>query len=239
MHRASNDLRAAEIALAAVRNRLRILGKSDAEIDALETRRQDERRSPWSWRRSAARSSQRQVGLGQYINSAAAAPPIRIFSIGDLSTVWLVANVRETDAPRDASSATPVEVHVLAYPERVFKAKLTYVAPVGRSQHASPAGAGRDRESRRRAEAGDVRQFQHHHRRRRRGARRCRRSAVVYEGDDGAGLGRAATTARWRCAPIRVGRTSDGMVEVLAGLKPARQVVTSGSLFIDRAAKGD
>jgi multidrug efflux pump subunit AcrA (membrane-fusion protein) len=32
---------------------------------------------------------------------------------------------------------------------------------------------------------------------------------------------------------------SDGRVEVLAGLAPGEKVVTSGSLFIDRAAKGD
>jgi len=36
--------------------------------------------------------------------------------------------------------------------------------------------------------------------------------------------------------PIQVGRTTDGYVEVLSGLKAGERVVTQGSLFIDRAA---
>jgi cobalt-zinc-cadmium efflux system membrane fusion protein len=36
---------------------------------------------------------------------------------------------------------------------------------------------------------------------------------------------------------IRTGRSSNGMVEVLDGLKPGEKVVTRGSLFIDRASQ--
>ena len=36
---------------------------------------------------------------------------------------------------------------------------------------------------------------------------------------------------------IRTGRVDDGMVEVLAGLKPGENIVTRGTLFIDRAAQ--
>jgi cobalt-zinc-cadmium efflux system membrane fusion protein len=38
--------------------------------------------------------------------------------------------------------------------------------------------------------------------------------------------------------PIRTGRSNDGYVEVLDGLKPGERVITRGSLFIDRAAAG-
>jgi cobalt-zinc-cadmium efflux system membrane fusion protein len=38
---------------------------------------------------------------------------------------------------------------------------------------------------------------------------------------------------------IRAGRTQGGEVEVLAGLEPGERVVTSGAIFIDRAAKSD
>jgi len=34
-------------------------------------------------------------------------------------------------------------------------------------------------------------------------------------------------------------RTTDGMVEVRAGLSPGEKVVTSGTVFIDRAARAD
>jgi cobalt-zinc-cadmium efflux system membrane fusion protein len=36
---------------------------------------------------------------------------------------------------------------------------------------------------------------------------------------------------------IHTGRTSEGMVEVVEGLKAGEKVVTRGSLFIDRAAR--
>jgi multidrug efflux pump subunit AcrA (membrane-fusion protein) len=51
-----------------------------------------------------------------------------VYTIGNLSTVWLIANVRETDAPL-THVGEPVEVHVLAFPGRVFKAKISWVAP--------------------------------------------------------------------------------------------------------------
>jgi cobalt-zinc-cadmium efflux system membrane fusion protein len=35
---------------------------------------------------------------------------------------------------------------------------------------------------------------------------------------------------------IRTGRTTDGWVEVLDGLKPGERIVTKGGLFIDQAA---
>ena len=38
---------------------------------------------------------------------------------------------------------------------------------------------------------------------------------------------------------VRIGQIADGMVEILEGLSPGAKVVTSGALFIDRAASGD
>jgi len=63
--------------------------------------------------------------------------------------------------------------------------------------------------------------------------------ALVYEGSD---------VHVWVAHPadktigsrdIRLGAVRDGMAQVLGGLKPGDQVVTSGSLFIDRAVTGD
>jgi hypothetical protein len=55
------------------------------------------------------------VGLGQYINSAASGASNPVFSIGDMSKVWLLANVSEADAP-SMQLGQAVEVHVLAFP---------------------------------------------------------------------------------------------------------------------------
>src|SRR5436190_9899556 len=121
---AQGDLRAAQITLAAVRNRLSILGRSDEEVGRLEKLDRIGAETIVS-APIGGTIIQRKVGLGQYINAGANDP---VFTVGNLSTVWLIANVRESDAPRMKVGA-PVEVAVLAFPGRVFNAKLAYVAP--------------------------------------------------------------------------------------------------------------
>jgi cobalt-zinc-cadmium efflux system membrane fusion protein len=227
---AKNSFRSAETALAMVRNRLRILGKTDAEIGALESA---QRMDPIAYVLApiSGTVTDRQVGPGQYLQSGASTP---VYSIGNLSTVWLVANVREVAAPLMRKGA-PVEVRVLAYPGRVFKAKLTYVAPsidpnsrrlTVRAEIENADGALKPEmfasfsisvggES----EAPAVPQ-----------------RAIVYEGD-GARVWVMQQGNSIGLRQIRTGRISNGMVEVLAGLTPGERVVTAGALFIDRAAK--
>jgi len=229
---AQNGLRSAETAFALVRNRLRILGKSEAEIGALE---KAQKVSPTSFVLApiSGRVTDRQVGLGQYIQAGASTP---VYSIGDLSTVWLIANVREADAPLMRRGA-PVEVRVLALPGKVFKAKLAYVAPsvdpnthrlAVRAEVENPDGALKPEMfasfSIITGEESD--------------ALTVPQEAIVYEGDHARVwvLQQDGTIAS---REIRVGRTSAGMVEVLAGLKRGEKVVTSGTLFIDRAARRD
>jgi membrane fusion protein, heavy metal efflux system len=124
-----NTVRADEIALAAVRNRLRILGKSDKEIASLEAQ-PTQKLDPVTIVTAPIGGiiTQRQIGLGQYINSMTGGASSPVYTIGNLSTVWLIANVRETDAPL-MHVGEPVEVHVLAFPGRVFDAKISWVAP--------------------------------------------------------------------------------------------------------------
>jgi cobalt-zinc-cadmium efflux system membrane fusion protein len=60
-------------------------------------------------------------------------------------------------------------------------------------------------------------------------------SAVVYEGDLAhVWVLSAADLLAYRA--VQIGRSSDGLVEVLAGLKAGESIVTQGSLFIDQAA---
>ena len=94
---AQGDLRSAEIALAAVRNRLRILGRSDDEIAKLEKTDRIGAEAIVS-APIGGTIIQRRVGLGQYINAGATDP---VFTVGNLSTVWLIANVREVGRAQD------------------------------------------------------------------------------------------------------------------------------------------
>src|SRR3954449_8178221 len=91
---AQNDMRSSQTALEAARNKLRILGFTDATISAFQNKGAIDREITIN---SPIKGTvvQRKVGPGQYVNSGASDP---VFVIGDLSTVWLIAFVRESDA---------------------------------------------------------------------------------------------------------------------------------------------
>jgi cobalt-zinc-cadmium efflux system membrane fusion protein len=234
---AENTVRANEIALHAVRSRLRILGKTDQEIASLEAE-PTQKLNPMAIVTAPVRGTitQRQIGLGQYINSEAAGAASPVFTISDLSTVYLIANVREVDTPL-MHVGLPLEVHVLAYPGRVFKGKVSYVAPsIDPNTHRLPVRA--DVENPDGAlkpgmfanfsiitgEAST--------------APAVPQEAIVYEGER-ARVWVAGDGDTLALREIRIGRTSDGLVEVLAGLSAGEKVVTSGTVFIDRAARAD
>jgi len=234
---AENTVRANEIALHAVRSRLRILGKTDQEIASLEAE-PTQKLNPMAIVTAPVRGTitQRQIGLGQYINSEAAGAASPVFTISDLSTVYLIANVREVDTPL-MHVGLPLEVHVLAYPGRVFKGKVSYVAPsIDPNTHRLPVRA--DVENPDGAlkpgmfanfsiitgEAST--------------APAVPQEAIVYEGER-ARVWVAGDGDTLALREIRTGRTSDGLVEVLAGLSAGEKVVTSGTVFIDRAARAD
>ncbi len=178
----------------------------------------------------------RAVGPGQYLNSTANGATTPIFTISDLSKVWLVANVREDDAGR-LHVGQPIDMHVAAFPGRTFKARLDYVAPMidpatrrlpVRAVIANPDGALKpamfaDFDIKTGADQTAV---------------AVPTAAVIYEGDQ-ARVWVAQRGQSLGLREIKTGRTSNGEVEVLSGLNPGDQVVVSGAIFIDRAAKND
>ena len=231
---ARSNLHSAEIALAAVRNRLRILGKSDQQIAALEsapTGRIDpiaDVAAP-----IGGTVTQRQVGPGQYISSGASDP---VYTIGDLSVVWLVAKVREADAPKIRLGES-AEVHVLAYPGRVFRAKISWIgSSIDTDTHRLPVRADVENPD------GALKPMMF--------ARfdivtgpaverpAVSEEAVVYEGS-AARLWVAGPKDTVTARPVRTGIVRDGMVEITSGLAAGEKVVTAGALFIDQAAGGE
>jgi len=234
---AQNAASGAEIALAAVRNRLRILDRSDDEVASLEAQ-PTQKIDPVVVVSApiAGVVTQRQVGVGQYISSVTNGGANAVYTIGDLKTVWLMGNVREGDSAL-MHLGTPVEVRVPAYPDRVFDARISWVAAAidpnthrlsVRADVANPDGALKPTMF---ANFTIVTGAAAN-------APAVPRSAIVYEGD----------TARVWVAPsdnllalreIRTGRTSGDLVEVVEGLSPGEKVVTSGALFIDRAVNTD
>lgn len=225
------DLSTAEASLRSVRNRLRILGYSDQAIDAL-----DSDGHPGAVAQIVAPIGgvivDRQLGPGQYAQAGASTP---VFTIADMSTVWMVGNVREADAGH-VHRGQAVEVGVLAYPDRTFTARVVYVAPtIDPNTHRLAVRAVIDNADGAlkpemfasfRILTGEGAQ-----------APAVPASAVVYEGDS-AHVWVLQSADAIIIRPIRAGRSNDGYVEVLDGLKSGERIITKGSLFIDRAAAG-
>jgi cobalt-zinc-cadmium efflux system membrane fusion protein len=230
---AQNNLRSTDIALAAARNQLRILGKSEAELAALEAQ-PTQQLDPVAVVTApiAGTVTQRQVGLGQYIQSVSSGASTPVYTIGDLSKVYLIANVREADAGT-VKVGDPVEVRVPAYSGRVFNAKLSWVAP------------SIDTNTHRLAVRADVENLD--------GALKpmmfanfiittgeattapaVPQSAVVYEGNK-ARVWVVGEDGTLTLREIRTGRTTEGTIEVVSGLSAGEKVVTKGTVFIDRA----
>ena len=119
---ATSDHQTAEGNFKAAKNAVRIFGKTDAEIEEILAQRKVDSTllvpSPISGRiiaRNAAPGFLTQPGN----------PPAP-YSVADLSTMWMIANVIETDAPA-YRVGQKVEVKVPAYPDAVFHGHVTTV----------------------------------------------------------------------------------------------------------------
>jgi membrane fusion protein, heavy metal efflux system len=117
---ATSDQQTAEGAFKAARDAVRIFGKTDAEIDRIVADRRVESilvvPSTISGQIIA-----RNAAPGLYVQPGNAPAP---YTLADLSTMWMVANVIETDAPA-YRLGQPVEVRVPAYPDTVFRGYVT------------------------------------------------------------------------------------------------------------------
>ena len=231
LNAAQNDVRSAATALEAGRNRLRILGKTDEEIAAFEETGKINPETP-IFAPIAGTIVQRKMGPGQYVNAGASDP---VFVVGDLSTVWLVAYVRETEASK-IHLEQQINFTVLTQPNEIYRGNITYISatldPNTRRLMVRAAIPNPQRTLKPEmfatvsifTDEGDL-------------APAVPRDAVIYEGDTARVwvAGKDRTLALRRITP---GVTDGGMVQVLDGIKPGEEVVTKGSLFIDRAAIG-
>ena len=223
------DKSAAEAALEAARNRLRLLGKTDAEI---ETFQKEGRISPETVIPSPISGTvvQRKVGPGQFVGGAQSDP---VFVIGDLSSVWVVANVKETDAPAMKLGA-PIEFRVMALPDRTFTANISYIA------------ASVDPNTRRLTVRANVPNAEGTLKpemfamvelttRKAHDAPSVPRSAIVYDGENAHVwlVGEDQSVIKRR---VKVGSATGDRVQVLEGISTGDRVVARGTLFLDRTA---
>jgi cobalt-zinc-cadmium efflux system membrane fusion protein len=223
---ATSDQQTAEGNFKAAKNAVRIFGKSDAEIDQiLRDRKVDSTlvvRSPIDGRvvtRNAAPGFLTQPGT-------APAP----FSIADISTMWMVANVIETDAPA-YKVGQPVEVRVPAYPDKTFKGHVTTV------------GSTIDPNTRRQLVRSEVEDPEHLlragmyasfviHVGEPMRSPAVPEDGVVREGDGTMTVWVTQDDRHFVKRTVRVGLRQNGWVQILDGLHQGETVVTEGAVFL-------
>lgn len=227
---ATSDQRTAEATLAAARDKLRVLGRSPAEIAGIEATRRVNAvvavTAPL-----AGTVVQRRIGPNQWLNAGGAEP---IYTIADLSQMWLVAGVREMDAPL-VRPGQVVQVSVDALPGRAFEARIENVAnaldPSTRRLTIRAAVQDPDRLLKPemfasfRIAVGEASE-----------AVAVPAGALIHRGAS-TSLWEALDGERFILRSVRTGLQSDGMVQVTEGLSPGARIVTGGALFIDRAAQ--
>jgi cobalt-zinc-cadmium efflux system membrane fusion protein len=222
----TSDQQTAEGNYKAARNSVRIFGKTDEEIDQVVNMRKVDSTllvpSPISGRivtRSAAPGFLTQPGN-------APAP----YSVADISTMWMVANVIETDAPA-YKLGQDVEVRVPAYPDAVFKGHVTALGSMidpnthrqlVRSQIDDPQHLLR---------SGMFASFVIHvgdpmH------SLAVPVNGVVREGDGTMTVWVTSDRRHFMKRTVKIGLQQDGWDQVLEGLEPGETVVTDGAVFL-------
>jgi cobalt-zinc-cadmium efflux system membrane fusion protein len=228
---AQNDLRSSQTALDASVNKLKILGFKEQDID---TFRQKGGINPevTIFAPIAGTVVQRKMGPGQYVSAGSSDP---VYVIGDLSTVWLTAFVRETDAAAVAIGQE-IAFTVLALPGRPLFARINYVAaaidPATRRLLVRATIDNKDGLLKPEMFANVTIYSPSDH-----AAVGVPKTALIYEADQ-VRVWVAHDDKTIELRQIKPGLTNGDLVEVLGNLKPGEKIVTKGSLFIDRAASG-
>jgi len=223
----------AEGALRAARHAVAIFGKTEAEIDHTVAARQVETalivRSPITGRITARNAA---PGLLEQPGN----PPAP-YSVADLSTMWMLANVPEADSP-NFKLGQEVRVSVMAFPGRVFTGKIAAI------------GATVDPNSRRITVRSEIKDPNHELKPQMFATFVIRTGApvrapgvplngVVREGDGTMSVWVVGDDPhRFTRRIVRIGHQQGGYDEILEGLKPGETVAVNGAIFLSNILYG-
>ena len=222
----TSDQQTAEGAFKAAKDAVRIFGKIDDEIEQIVVTRKIE-----STLRVASpitgRVVTRNAAPGFLTQPGNPPPP---FQVADVSTMWMIANVIETDAPA-YKLGQEVAVTVLAYPGKVF------------SGHVTNLGSQIDPNSRRQLVRSEIDDPEHLLRAGMYASFVIRvgdpvtslavpADGVVREGDGTMSVWVTAGGRHFVKRTVTIGLRQDGWVQILEGLKAGETVVTEGAVYL-------
>jgi membrane fusion protein, heavy metal efflux system len=221
-----SDQQTAEGNLRAGRDSVRIFGKSDAEIDQIIAQRKADPTlvvpSPINGRVTA-----RNAAPGLFVQPGSAPAP---YSVADIDTMWMLANVTETDSPA-FQIGQAVQVRLSAFPGRVYDGKVTTI------------GAMVDPNTRRVLVRSEISDPQHELRSGMFGnftisvgtpvrSPAVPLAGVVREGDGTQTVWVTADRRRFTRRAVRIGQQREGYRQILEGLQVGELVATEGAIFL-------
>jgi membrane fusion protein, heavy metal efflux system len=226
---ATSDSRAAQGAYRAARDAVRLFGKSDAEMDRIV----DERRvdpilvvpSPIS-----GRITTRNASPGLLVQPGSQPAP---FAVADVSTMWMLANVAESDSPT-FKVGQDVRVTVMAHPDRLFEGRISTIgSSVDPITHRVLVRSEID-DPKHELRSGMFANFII------RTGEPMRSVAVpldgvVREGDGTMTVWVTADRRRFTMRSVKVGLVREGHYQILDGLRSGELVATEGALFLSNA----
>ncbi|CCE01483.1 putative heavy metal efflux pump, HlyD family (CzcB-like) [Bradyrhizobium sp. STM 3809] len=226
---ATSDQQTADGNYKAARDAVRIFGKTDAEIDRILAQRKVDSilivRSPISGRIIA-----RNAAPGIYAQPGMSPAP---YTLADLSTMWMVANVIETDAPAYRLDQ-PVEVSVPAYPGEIFRGRVTTLGlNIDPTTHRQLVRSVVD-DPAHKLRAGMLASFTIETEPPR-DSPAVPTEALVREGDGSITVWVTTDGRRFVRRAVTAGLTQDGWRQILAGLAAGEQVATTGAIFLSNA----
>jgi cobalt-zinc-cadmium efflux system membrane fusion protein len=223
---AASDQQTAQANLEAARAAVRIFGKSDPEIEQIIAGRATAAElritSP-----IAGRVTSRNAAPGLLVQPGNGPAP---FTVADISTMWMVANVAEDELPR-MNLGQPVQASLAAYPNRTFEGRVSNI------------GAAVDPNTHRVTVRSEIRDPHHELRAQMLGTFVIRTGAelrspavplagVVREGDGTMEVFVTSDGRRFVRRPVKLGLQQDGMDQVLEGVANGEQVATDNALFV-------
>jgi cobalt-zinc-cadmium efflux system membrane fusion protein len=229
LEQAVSDQQTAEGALRAARDAVRIFGKTDAEMDRMIADRHVDPTlvvpSP-----IAGRLTARNAAPGLLVQPGNPPAP---YIVADISTMWMLANVAESDSPA-FRLGQEVKVSVMAFPNRTFDGHISTIASsvdpnthrlLVRSEIADPTHELR---------SGMFANFVI------RTGEPVRSPAIPLDGvvREGDGTMTAWVTAdrrRFTRRTVKVGLVRDGYDQILEGVEAGDLIATEGALFLSNA----
>lgn len=229
LEQAASDHQTAEANYKAARDALRIFGKTDGEMERIVSTRKVNGElavtSPIHGRVTA-----RNAAPGMLVQPGNTPAP---FTVADVSTKWMVANVTEYDFPLLRLKQS-VKVSVLAYPNRTFSGEIENIGAVVDANTHRIAIRSEIRDPRNELRPQMLASFLIHTGAAQQGVA-VPTNSVVREGDGTMTVFVTQDGRRFTRRTVNTGQGQNGLVQISQGLMAGDKVAGEGALFLSNA----